>query len=346
MTTAHRAKVERVGTIPSLGKIRRLTRIADRAGFIRVAAIDHPENYLALFDQDITKVGFAEIVESKAELLQAMAWHSSALLLDPVWSLGQAIYTAYAPADVGLISGVEKLSYAPGGNTTGWGTELAVRPAWPVSKVAAIGADGVKIVVFYRPDLEEVSQKQHAVIAELAAECLAYDMPLIVEPIWYPLDGEDPSDSAVTASRIRSIIRSAADFSDLGADVMKMEFPGAVETAEDRAAAADACAELDDSTTVPWVLLSAGVGFDGFTEQVRIASAAGASGYMAGRAIWGDRVGRFDEPTRTANTKMACERLDILAEIVTTHGRPFRSMPTLQDAIAVLGPDWHELYKA
>ena len=162
VTTAHRAKVERVGTIPSLGKIRRLTRIADRAGFIRVAAIDHPENYLALFDQDISKVGFAEIVESKAELLQAMAWHSSALLLDPVWSLGQAIYTAYAPADVGLISGVEKLSYAPGGDTTGWGTELAVRPAWPVSKVAAIGADGVKIVVFYRPDLEEVSQKQHA----------------------------------------------------------------------------------------------------------------------------------------------------------------------------------------
>ena len=171
-------------------------------------------------------------------------------------------------------------------------------------------------------------------------------MPLIVEPIWYPLDGEDPSDPAVTASRIRLDHQIRRRLLRPGADVMKMEFPGAVETAEDRAAAADACAELDDSTTVPWVLLSAGVAFDGFIEQVRIASAAGSSGYMAGRAIWGDRVGRFDEPARTANTKMACERLDILAEIVYHARSPIPFDADVQDAIAVLGPDWHELYKA
>lgn len=332
--------------LPALGKIRRLTRIADDAGFIRVAAIDHPENYLALFDEDLSTVTFDEVVQSKAELLHAMAGHSTALLLDPVWSLGQAIYTALAPANVGLISGVEQLSYAPGDGTTGWGTELAVRPGWPVSKVAAIGADGVKIVVFYRPDLEDVSQEQHAVIAQLVADCAEHEMPLIVEPIWYALDGEDINDPEVAAARIRSIVRSAADFADLGADVMKVEFPGSVATADQRAAAADACAELDASVSVPWVLLSAGVAFDGFVEQVRIASSAGSSGYMAGRAIWGDRVGRFDEAARTANAKTACERLDILTEIVCANGRPFRPLPTLGDAIATLGPEWHEQYRA
>jgi tagatose-1,6-bisphosphate aldolase len=332
-------------TVPALGKIRRMTRLADDAGFIRVAAIDHPENYLALFDKDVSAVGFAEVVQSKAELVAAMAEHSSALLLDPVWSLGQGIYSGIVPGRVGIISGIEKLSYAPVGSYTGWGAELAVRPHWPIAKVAAIGADGAKIVVFYRPELADVTAEQVRVISDLVRQCDEAEMPLIVEPIWYPLPGEDLADPAVAAARISVIVESAATFADLGVDIMKVEFPGSVSTPDGRAAAADACAELDDGISVPWVLLSAGVGFDDFAQQVRIASAAGASGFMAGRAIWGDGVGRHDEATRRAGAKAACERLDILAEIVAGAGRPFRVKPDLAETIEALSADWHENWR-
>jgi tagatose-1,6-bisphosphate aldolase len=332
-------------TVPALGKIRRMTRMADDAGFIRVAAIDHPENYLALFDPDVSAVGFAEVVESKAELVAAMAEHASALLLDPIWSLGQGIYSGIIPGRVGIISGIEKLSYAPGASYAGWSTELAVRPHWPVSKVAAIGADGAKIVVFYRSELAEVTADQLQTISELVRECAEIEMPLIVEPIWYPLPGEDPRDPAVASNRVSAIIESAATFADLGVDVMKVEFPGSVDTADARAAAGDACAELDDGISVPWVLLSAGVGFDDFSTQVEIASAAGASGFMAGRAIWGDGVGRHDESTRRAGAKAACERLDLLAEIVGRAGRPIRTRPDLAETIAALPADWHENWR-
>ena len=47
--------------------------------------------------------------------------------------------------------------------------------------------------------------------------------------------------------------------------------------------------------------------------QVRIAAAAGACGFMAGRAIWGDGVGRHDAATRAAGVATACARLDQLA---------------------------------
>lgn len=74
-----------------LGTLRRLLRISDADGFIRVAAIDHPENYLALFDSDLASVGFGEVVESKLELIEAMSPHSTAVLIDPAWSFGQGV---------------------------------------------------------------------------------------------------------------------------------------------------------------------------------------------------------------------------------------------------------------
>ncbi len=46
------------------------------------------------------------------------------------------------------------------------------------------------------------------------------------------------------------------------------------------------CKELDQASRLPWVLLSAGVDFESFRIQVEIACKAGASGFLAGRALW------------------------------------------------------------
>ena len=83
-------------SVQDLGKLRRLQRITDAEGFIRVAAIDHPENYLALFDSDLTRVTDEEVVVSKLELVAAMSAESTAVLLDPVWSFGQAVLSQAA----------------------------------------------------------------------------------------------------------------------------------------------------------------------------------------------------------------------------------------------------------
>ena len=49
----------------------------------------------------------------------------------------------------------------------------------------------------------------------------------------------------------------------------------------------DACQKLDETSTLPWVILSAGVDIEEFIENVNLATDAGASGFLlCGRAIW------------------------------------------------------------
>jgi tagatose-1,6-bisphosphate aldolase len=315
--------------------------VSDADGFVRVAAIDHPENYLKLFDEDLSQVGFEEVVESKLELIAGMADHCTAVLVDPVWSLGQAVLTGAVPGDVGIISGLERLYWSE----AGFATPTEVRDRWTVPVLARLGADAAKLVVFYREELTDVAASQHALVRELAAECDDFEVPLVVEPLWYPLPDEDAADPGVRRQRFQATIRSAATFAELGADVMKVEFPGSVDSPETEDAARVACAELDAGIDVPWVLLSASATFEQFARQLRIAAGAGACGFMAGRAIWGDGVGRHDAATRASGVATACARLDELAGVLREHGRGWRTSVSVSEAAKLLPADWHETYR-
>jgi sulfofructosephosphate aldolase len=325
--------------IPSgLGKLRRLQRISDPDGFIRVAAIDHPENYLVLFDEDLSRVTDDEVVASKLELLAAMSAEATAVLVDPVWSFGQGVASGAVPPGVGIISGLEQLAYSP----EGFGTETVVREHWTVSALARLGADGAKLVVFYRPELADVTASQHRLVADIVADCAAEQVPLIVEPLWYPLEGESLDDPAVREARVEAIIASARTFTELGADVMKVEFPGYVGTPDDEARAAEACARLDDAVDVPWVLLSSSATYEQFRTQLTIAAQAGACGFMAGRAIWGDAVGRYDEARRAEGARTAATRLRELRDTLRTHGRGWLQPVAPADTVELFPRGWFE----
>ena len=60
--------------------------------------------------------------------------------------------------------------------------------------------------------------------------------------------------------------------------LLKLPYPGSV----------DACEELTAVASMPWAMLSGGGTFDDFREQFTIAAAAGCSGFMIGRALWGE----------------------------------------------------------
>jgi len=297
--------------VNGLGLARRMRRLASRDGFFFVAALDHPENYVALLGPDAS---YETVVASKLSLAAALAEHASALLLDPVWSLGQAIATGVAPGGVGLIAPIEQLVYTPQ-RPPGWAVEPTLRPHWTVAKIDRLGVDAVKFIIFYRADLEDAAAAQRKLVATLADQCRERQLPLVIEPIWYPLPGEDG------AGRSAAIVAAAAEFGRLGADILKVQYPGS----------ASAAAALDEAVDVPWVLLSEGAGFDDFAVQMEICARAGASGYIAGRAVWGDAVGTgvYDE---------AVARLRTLNDIVRRHGRPWAPRT------ATLGADWYLSY--
>ncbi|MBX6356145.1 MAG: hypothetical protein IRZ05_09875, partial [Micromonosporaceae bacterium] len=277
-----------------LGTVRRLTRLATTDGFLCIAAMDHPENYVELFDKDVSRVPHETVVRSKLELAAELARHASGLLLDPVWSLGPAIATRTLPGTVGLVAPIEQLTYTG----SGFALDTRLRPKWTPEKIAKLGVDGIKLYLSYRADLPEVAAEQRKLVADLVSTCRTLQMPLIVEPIWYPLPGEDPAESAVQRQRAAAIVAAAAEFSLLGVDVLKVQFPGSVASAAQRASAQAAARDLAAGVGVPWVLLSEGAGFDDFAVQMEIAARAGASGYIAGRAVWGDAVGNLPEAER------------------------------------------------
>lgn len=334
---AHTTDLQRLGTV------RRMARLASEDGFFLIAAADHPENYLALFDVDVARVPYQRVVASKLELVARLSRHASGLLLDPVWSLGQAIATGILPGSVGVLAPIELLTYTPA-VAPGWETATRLRPAWTPLKIARLGADGVKLILFYRADLHEVAAGQRKVVADLAAACRQQQLPLVIEPIWYPLAGEDPADAATERRRAAAIVAAAAEFALLGADILKVQFPGSLRSPAHRASAADAARELDGSLGVPWVLLSEGAGFDDFAVQMDICARAGASGYIAGRAVWGDAVGDLPEARRLAALAEAGRRLDTLNQIVRAHGRPWAERVSPHAVAGLMAPDWYVSY--
>ena len=328
----------------SLGKLRSLTRISTEDGFIATLAVDHPENYLAMIDPDWRRVTSAQATRSKLELIAALAPHASAFLVDPLWSMAQGIVTGVIPASTGIITGIESLSYQADG---GFGTKTALRERWTVEKIKTLGADAVKMVVWWRPDAADADENRR-MVSQLVEECERHQIPLVVEPLWYPAEGQDPSSAAARADRLDTIVGAAEEFVGLGIDVLKSEFPG------DLAAAPEDTTGEDTSTqaaraiaaacgTTPWVMLSGSSPYEVFRRQLTIVAQAGACGFMAGRAIWTGAAGGADEERREAVAR--CQsRLDECLAILRADGRPWRQPPTIDEVAEGLTAGWHEQY--
>ena len=80
------------------------------------------------------------------------------------------------------------------------------------------------------------------------------------------------------------------------------------------------CREIDAALPVPWVVLSQGVAYEEFPRAVQAACAGGASGFLAGRALWTNALDADD--VDAALRAQSVPRLQELCEIVDRHGRP------------------------
>ncbi len=313
----------------SPGRARSLRATATDAGVFTILAVDHRDSLRALLNPRAPEqVPDKALADFKLAVTEQLAPAASGVLLDPITSAGQAIARQALPEHVGLLCALEEQGYL--GDPTERQTTLLA--GWSVEKTKRLGAQGVKLLLFYHPDAGAATAIQEELVLAVLADCRRYDIPLFLEPISYSPDLEIEKGTPEFSDSLRRIVvESVRRLSALGPDVLKVEFPVDVRFEEDRAVWSEACAELDEASQVPWALLSGGEPFEIFKAQLRIACQAGCSGFMAGRAIWADAVSlkeaeRFDYLENDAR-----RRFDELADIALAYGRSFLAAYSLPE---------------
>jgi tagatose 1,6-diphosphate aldolase len=234
----------------------------------------------------------------KTAVTEALTPHASAVLLDPEWGLTAAKHRAKR---AGLLLAYEKTGY----DTSEPGRLPDLLGFWSVRRLKEVGADCIKILLYYNPfEPAAINDQKQAWIERVGAECLAHDIPFFLELVGYE-DGTDAKSFEYARRKPRMVQASTAEFtkSRYLVDVLKVELPVNVAFVEGTRAFSGTKAygrqesmrllrEAAEVATKPFIYLSGGVSNAEFIESLELAAEAGVkfSGVLCGRATWKDGI--------------------------------------------------------
>ncbi|WP_454703029.1 tagatose 1,6-diphosphate aldolase [Agrobacterium burrii] len=279
----------------SPGKWWGLRRLSDDNGRFKMLAMDQTGPIVNPIKQKrgVEVAPFSDISAVKGMLAKHLAPHTSAVLVDPPFGYASAI--GDIPPRTGLILATEWATWV----VTEGGRKSSNIPQWDAGEIRRIGGDAVKVNLWFRSDVtDEVRAHQLAYLNSVKQACNESDIVFLLEFLIYPFPQEDPN--LVVKDRTRMVLEALRD-SDVmdpdGVDVYKLEAPIHVHNVPDpdgpeAAGIQKLFDEMAANLKRPWVLLSAGAGPEDFLKKLVYAYRAGASGYLAGRAIW---AGAFDK---------------------------------------------------
>lgn len=333
------------------GKLWRLRRLADEHGHFTMLAVDQrpPIERLVAAARGEEGPRRDDVSAVKTLLMETLAGEVSAVLADPLIAYPDG--WRHLDPSRGLLVTLEHAVYdeGPGGRTSG------PIPGWSVEKIARMGADAVKVLAWYRPDADPaVREHQQEWVAEVGAACTRFDLPFVFELLVYPfaaVDGSGDDYAEDPGKRTEAVIESVEAFADpsFGVDLFKLESPiPAVEVNDDDPVTAAAFAALDRAAGRPWVLLSAGASAADFRRILGYALDAGASGFLAGRAIWWESIGAFPD-LDACRRSLTADAVPYLRTLIadTARARPWFDHPSYGPNGATLdgaGPDFASDY--
>jgi tagatose 1,6-diphosphate aldolase len=283
----------------SPGKLWGLRRMADAKGRFKMVAVDQrpPIKNPIKDKRGLKEAPYDDVAGFKLMLVEELQKHASALLLDPHFALPRG-FRLVDPTK-GLIVTLEDSLFqeTPGGRLS---SEI---DDWSVSKIKRCGGDAVKVLAWYRPDADKsVLKSQKEFTARIGAACAKYDIPFLFELLVYPLSGDAHQTTdyvEMQGKHADHVLESVREFAKpkYGIDVFKLESPIPAKGIEnaDRKATQKLFDEMGALAGRPWVMLSAGASMAEFEIVLEYAYRAGASGYLAGRAIWSEPFKAFPD---------------------------------------------------
>jgi tagatose 1,6-diphosphate aldolase len=299
----------------SPGRYRGLkTTSLSEADVFGIVAFDQRGSYQRMLPDNTP---FDELVQIKVDIIGALSNYASAILTDANYGLLPAMQMN---GKSGLMMALDESGYS--GDSTYRKPKFL--DTWTPEKIREIGANAVKLLIYYNPRASQLSDELDELIKQVVSDCHGLGLPVFLEPLSYSIDKNIKKESAAFAGmRSDIVVETARRLSQTGADVLKMEFPLDLQFNQDHNEWRKQCRRLSEASVVPWVLLSAGVDFEEFVPQVHIACENGASGFLAGRAIWKEAATMSPDQRKTFMAGTATERLRKLLDISLEKARPW-----------------------
>jgi sulfofructosephosphate aldolase len=281
-----------------------LASLARPGGGFAMVAMDQRESLRQMIaDATGATVPDETLVRFKLAVAREVGVHASGFLIDTAFGFDAVAAEPVLPPTAGLIVAADRLVQHAGGPVE----DTAIDDDVDLGAARAAGAVAAKLLVIWADDAERGRRIEMS--AEFARRCADAGLLSVVEGVTRPAD---------TAA----VVAAARDLAAVRPDLYKAQVPLCGRAAPDVLAAA--CARLDAAIPVPWVVLSQGVDRADFADAVRIACRSGASGMLAGRAIWSDLVGVAGTAELPDLLRgRALPRLRALQEIVDADARPW-----------------------
>jgi tagatose 1,6-diphosphate aldolase len=284
------------------GKQKGLQAVSDSRGVIAAAAMDQRGSLKTAFAKekniDKKEVTPKMLEEFKTAVTRILTPHASAILLDPEFGLPAALARS---KNSGLLLAYEDSGY----DNTRPGRLPDLLNIWSVRRLAAAGADCIKILLYYTPfDPPDVNEIKHAWVERIGDECAGVDIPFFLELVGYE-EGGDEKGIGFARKKPDVVTQSVVEFSkpQYGVDILKLEVPinmtfvagskaNKGESAYTRDEAKEHFRRAAAAAKKPFIYLSAGVSNDVFLETLELASEANVnfSGVLCGRATWKDAI--------------------------------------------------------
>ncbi|AYY13599.1 aldolase [Actinobacteria bacterium YIM 96077] len=278
-----------------------LSELARPSGAFAMLAVDQREALRQMFAQhQVEPVDDEQLTQFKVAATRTLTPHASAVLVDREFGLDRVLAERAVAPGCGLIVAADHFEPAHG-ELVGW---TGIDPLVDPHEAKRLGAVALKLLVLYRPDAGQ--RERIETVERFAGQCRDAGLVSIVEAVSRaPVAGG-------TWDRDEGVLAAAAELGSRGADLYKAEVPlrGQGGAAEIRRR----CAQITASVGSPWVVLSSGVSEDVFPDAVELACSEGASGFLAGRAVWASCIGAPDVEHELRERAVA--RLRRLAAIV------------------------------
>lgn len=273
--------------------MRTLGDLARPSGTFAMAAMDQRESLRTMLREHGHESTDERVAAFKRAVARELAPHASGFLIEP-----EHLETVAPHVPHGLILAVDRLTQEVGGPVEDTALDEDARPTDAVV--------GLKLLVIWRDD------ERRAERVELARRFVAlaerHGVLSVLEPVVRHADRE------------WAIVEAARELGATRPSLYKCQVP--LEGKGEPAAITAGARAIDAALPCPWVVLSQGVAADDFPAAVRASCEGGASGFLAGRALWTATLGA-DDPTELLR-EVSVPRLRELCAIVDAHGRPWR----------------------